>query len=298
MNIITKPMLAGKCESIHNLNFPVLATPKLDGIRCLIRQGKDVPEAVSRNFKPIPNRWVRAFLMEHGIPGMDGELMIRGSNNFQEVSSAVMSQDGEPDFEYWVFDHVASDLSESYLARMDRLKAMTGHLSVTIKLVLPVVINSTEELTVFEEKCLAQGFEGVIVRTPSSPYKCGRSSEREGYLLKVKRFEDKEALVIGYKERLHNTNEATKDELGRTKRSSHQANMVPTGTLGALCCRTLDTKVEFDIGTGMDDALRLKLWKAKETLAGRLVKFKSQPTGVKDKPRFPVFLGFRHEDDF
>jgi hypothetical protein len=26
---------------------------------------------------------------------------------------------------------------------------------------------------------------------------------------------------------------------------------------------------------------------------GKVVKYKSQPTGVKDKPRFPVFLGFR-----
>lgn len=32
---ITKPMLAGKCERPEDLRFPILATPKLDGIRCL-----------------------------------------------------------------------------------------------------------------------------------------------------------------------------------------------------------------------------------------------------------------------
>jgi len=32
---ITKPMLASKCERPDLLPFPVLATPKLDGIRCL-----------------------------------------------------------------------------------------------------------------------------------------------------------------------------------------------------------------------------------------------------------------------
>ena len=291
-------MLAVACESIHDLQYPVLATPKLDGIRCLIRETEDgLKEVVSRNFKAIPNHYIRCALKSFATEGMDGELMIRGTNNFQTVSSAVMSQEGSPDFEYWVFDHVASSLSEPYAARMNRLKAMAGHLNSCIKLVLPVVLNSPEELTVFEEKCLEQGFEGIMVRTPNSPYKCGRSSVKEGYLLKVKRFTDSEALVIGYKERLHNGNEKTEDAFGHSKRSSHQANLVPMGTLGALCCRTLDTKVEFDIGTGFDDALRLKLWKAKDTLAGRLVKFKSQPTGVKDKPRFPVFLGFRHEDD-
>jgi len=33
MCAITKPMLAGKCEQPEELRFPVLATPKLDGIR-------------------------------------------------------------------------------------------------------------------------------------------------------------------------------------------------------------------------------------------------------------------------
>ncbi|MCK9587934.1 MAG: hypothetical protein M0Q93_01060 [Terrimicrobiaceae bacterium] len=297
MNIITKPMLAGKCESVNNLKFPVLGTPKLDGIRCLIREGGEV---VSRNFKPIPNLFVRRVLggvHGCGIPGMDGELMIRGTNSFQAVSSGVMSQDGTPDFEYWVFDHVASDLLEAYSARMARLEILAaGMAPMRIRPVLPVKLKNVEELLAYEEKCLAEGFEGIMVRTPNSPYKCGRSSEREGYLLKVKRFDDAEATVIGFKERLHNSNEATKDELGRTKRSSHQENMVPMGTLGALCCRTKDG-VEFDIGTGFDDALRAKLWASRDTLKGKLVKYKSQPTGVKDKPRFPVFLGFRSEDD-
>ena len=40
MNHITKPMLAGKCEHPDALSFPVLATPKLDGIRCLKLNGR------------------------------------------------------------------------------------------------------------------------------------------------------------------------------------------------------------------------------------------------------------------
>jgi len=40
MCAITKPMLASKCEQPEELRFPVLATPKLDGIRCLKIGGK------------------------------------------------------------------------------------------------------------------------------------------------------------------------------------------------------------------------------------------------------------------
>ncbi|MCK9587727.1 MAG: hypothetical protein M0Q93_00005, partial [Terrimicrobiaceae bacterium] len=191
-------MLAGKCESVHNLKFPLLGSPKLDGIRCLIRRdARGRSYAVSRNFKPIPNNFIRRVLAYYGKSEMDGELMIKGTNNFQAVSSGIMSQDGMPDFEYWVFDHVASDLSEAYSARMKRLEAMAADLDSRIKLVLPVLIKDQEELASYERLCLAEGFEGVMVRTPSSPYKCGRSSEKEGYLLKIKRFEDAEATVIG-----------------------------------------------------------------------------------------------------
>jgi len=58
MSPIVKPMLAGKCEQPSALRFPVLATPKLDGIRCLKINGR----AVSRSFKPISNTFIREWI--------------------------------------------------------------------------------------------------------------------------------------------------------------------------------------------------------------------------------------------
>jgi DNA ligase-1 len=55
--------------------------------------------------------------------------------------------------------------------------------------------------------------------------------------------------------------------------------------------------VEFDIGTGFTADQRQLLWSVGDNLIGRVVKYKSQPTGVKEKPRFPVFLGFRDAVD-
>jgi DNA ligase-1 len=63
--------------------------------------------------------------------------------------------------------------------------------------------------------------------------------------------------------------------------------------LGALKVRDIHSGVEFDIGTGFDDVLRLWVWEHREENMGRLVKYKYFPTGSKDKPRFPTFLGFR-----
>jgi DNA ligase-1 len=291
MNRITKPMLAETCKNFAALRFPLLATPKLDGIRCIVKDGK----ALSRKFKEIPNRYIQGLVSQ--LPdGLDGELMLRDEKaTFQAVSSAVMSEDGEPDFVYCVFDYCPSALTERYAARMELLRALD--LPPFVMKILPATIANQKDLEHFEAACLSGGFEGVMVRDPHGPYKCGRSTEKEQWLLKIKRFNDAEAEVIGFEERLHNTNEATIDELGHTKRSSHKANLVGTRTLGSLQVRDLKTGVAFSIGTGFDDALRQEIWNRRDFYLGKLVKYKSQPTGVKEAPRFPVFLGFRDARD-
>ena len=69
--------------------------------------------------------------------------------------------------------------------------------------------------------------------SPDGPYKCGRSTVREGYLLKLKRFADGEAVILGCCEQMHNANAAQQDAFGRTKRSSHKDNKIGKATLGA-----------------------------------------------------------------
>ena len=92
MNTISKPMLASKCERPDLLPFPVLATPKLDGIRCLKLGGK----ALTRSFKPISNRFAREWIEATLPDGLDGELMLRGGT-FSETTSAIGARDGRPD---------------------------------------------------------------------------------------------------------------------------------------------------------------------------------------------------------
>jgi DNA ligase-1 len=75
--------------------------------------------------------------------------------------------------------------------------------------------------------------------------------------------------------------------------------MVGRGELGGFIVRALDTGVEFRLGYnhvlgGID---RVSLWLKKEALVGRLVKFSHQPSGAKEAPRFPKFLGFREAWD-
>ncbi len=285
-----KPMLAATPDTLDNLEYPVLASPKYDGIRCIVING----EAFSRNLKPIPNRHIARTIKAAGITGLDGELIVRGT--FQDVTSAVMSEDGEPDFEYHVFDSYLI----SAMPFADRIKAVKGFVKQAklrwLKAVDHVVIRSAEQLVEYERACVEdRGFEGVMLRKPDGPYKYGRSTMREGYLMKVKRFTQEEAEVVGYEEQETNLNIATKDELGRTKRSSHKAGKKLAGVLGAL--RVKNKWGEFNVGTGFDYAQRVALWSEREKLVGRIVTFKYNRAGMKDVPRFPVFIGFRDPRD-
>jgi DNA ligase 1 len=289
-----KPMLAYTVEDVHKLVYPVLASPKLDGIRCLIKDN----QAFSRNFKLIPNRHMQLFLSTFAGNGLDGELIVgppRGEGVFNRSTSGVMSRDGGPKFKYYVFD----DFSDPYKPFIERLQVAKNK-ALGNAIIAPVahkLIKSAEELLDYEAKRLLDGYEGVMVRDPNGMYKFGRSTAREALLGKVKRFEDSEAVIVGFVEQMENTNEKTLDELGRSKRSSAQAGKVPKGTLGTLEVRDIHNAVSFEIGTGLDDAQRLEIWNNRKKYMGKVVKYKSQPSGAKDKPRFPVFLGFRDKID-
>lgn len=289
--MITRPMLAASVEDIASLTFPLIASPKIDGIRALKIGGR----LLSRSLKPIPNRHVRETL-ERVLPdGLDGELL--SGTTFQECTSAIMSHDGEPIFGFAAFDWFGDGVDVEYRERVRLLQAVVADIPhAAVQVVPTTVIASAEDLAAYEADVLARGFEGVMLRKPDGPYKQGRSTAREGWLLKLKRFEDAEAEVIGFEEKMHNGNEATKNELGRTKRSSAKAGLVPTGTLGTLIVRRPDG-IEFGIGAGLTDAIRQQVWADREEYLGMHVKYKHQPHGAKDAPRLPVFLGFRDPED-
>ena len=287
--MITKPMLAGTVKDMKTIQYPVLCTPKLDGIRCLKIKGK----AVSRNFKPIPNKYICSWIEKYLPDGVDGELIVEGQT-FQATTSAVMRESGEPKVVYHIFDYVKYETKVWYSARVMDLNAIL-YPGGLVELILPKEIRTEQELLEFETKCLADGYEGVMLRTPDGPYKEGRSTVREGYLLKLKRFIDSEATVVGFEERLHNENVATKNAFGRTERSSHKANMTPTGMLGAFVVK--EGKMKFKIGSGFTDEQRVEIWNNREKYLGQLVKYKSQKQGSKNVPRFPIFLGIRHKND-
>lgn len=292
MSDIFKPMLATDAD-LDKLRFPLLASPKLDGIRAVVRDGV----VFSRSNKPIPNKYVQELFSK--CTHVDGELIVGEPTSktvYNDTTSGVMSRDGQPNVWLYAFDHIGPVI-DPYDKRRRRLKSYIDEIGpARVLLHEQEEVNTLDELFEYEETCLTEGYEGLILRHPFAPYKMGRSTMNEGYLLKLKRFQDAEAVVIGFEERMHNGNEATVNELGRTKRSSHKANKSGRGDLGALVCRTAEG-IEFNIGTGFTDDERTRAWNNRDRFLGQLAKFKFFPVGVKEAPRHPVFLGWRDVRD-
>lgn len=288
-----RPMLAAKCGDISDLRFPVIASPKVDGIRCVIING--VPH--SRSLKPIRNRFVQRYFGEHSTNWpLDGELVV--GDNFQYTTSGIMSFAGEPDFSYWIFDLVDTELT--YVERLNVLNLAIGSLPGRFTMLPFQSIGNAYELKCYEQACLEMGLEGVCLRTPDSPYKYGRSTLKEQWLVKLKQFEDCECIIIGFNELMHNENVPDISALGYQERSTHRENMVPGDALGSLRVRALAGTyegAEFNVGTGFSEEMRRQIWGMRDLYEGWTVTVRYQPHGSKDVPRIPVFKGFRHNED-
>ncbi len=149
----------------------------------------------------------------------------------------------------------------------------------------------------YEEHYLQQGYEGVMLRRLDGPYKQNRSTLKEAYLVKVKRFADGEARILDFEVLMRNLNTAELDERGYTKRSHAASGKVEADTLGTILVEDLESGICFCIGSGFTEQQRKDLWKD-PNLVGKIVKYKSfKNAGVKIAPRHPIFLGFRDKED-
>lgn len=276
-----QPMLADDVI-LSQLRYPVMVSPKYDGIRAMTIGGK----LQSRNLKPFRNKQLQIIFSD--LPeGLDGELIEGDPKVFgcwPRTQSVVSSFEAEAtNVRFFVFDVFLIP----QLPYRDRMPLKKWH--PKIEVVPQFVAEDETQLLRIEEAWVDKGYEGVMIRDPNAPYKFGRSTVKEGYLLKFKRFTDTECPVVAFEELQHNHNELTRDAMGYAERSSHKSGMVPGDTLGALI---LDWKGQaLRVGTGFTQEQRKHIWANRSKYSGALVKVKYWSI-VKDLPRHPVFLGF------
>lgn len=270
------------------------ASDKEDGIRCLIHP---IHGPVSQKMLPIPNNWVHEILRVHCPPFLDGELVAldcEGNDcTFNDTQSTIMTRDGQPRFVFRIFDWFGDTLM-SYQGRYMKTRMLVKEATNDcIQLLQQTLCTKVAHIENEEESALERGKEGLMLRHPKGIYKQGRSTLSEAYLLKVKRFKDDEARVIGIEEEMENCNPATRDAHGLAKRSKHRAGMAGKQRVGKLICDW--NKHMIKVASGMTDAQKMDWWDAPWKIVGKSITFRYQAHGMKDLPRCPVFHGIRHD---
>jgi len=310
-----KPMLATDWDEMKQ-RFPVLAQPKIDGVRGLNMTGR----LTGRSLKPFKNKYVTAQFSHSALLGLDGEFAAQAATHSdlcRLTTSALGTIAGEPYVLWHLFDYVTIETrSLSYRhrhgllqERVEYLKRILPEVATHLRVVPFTECTTLAEVEELDAGWLDDGYEGSILRAPAAPHKQGRSTVTEGWLLRVKRFVDFEFTVTELIEGDENQNAAQINELGQTFRTSHQENKVKNGMVGAMRGTLLDDvcdggKVLFQrgaevhVGAGrMTHEQRKGFWEKPETLKALVCKGKLFPKGTKDKPRFPTWQSFRIAED-
>lgn len=312
-----RPMLATDWEEAK-LRFPLIGQPKIDGVRGLNMHGG----LTGRSLKLFKNKHTTHFYSQDFFRGFDGEFAAAEETHpdlCRLTTSALGTIEGKPFTLWWLFDYVTEEnVNQIYLERYNHLAQRVAYLQADasaqpwaghLRVVPMKIITSLDELLEYDAENLDKGFEGTIIRDPHGKHKQGRSTVREGGLLRIKQFIESEAIVEAIVEGESNQNEAQTNELGLQFRSSHQANMIPNGLVGSLTCRALQTvtdrgRVVIEEGQiitvspgNMPHDLRKYYFENQNEILKKIIKFKFFPKGIKDKPRFPTFVTIRQPED-
>jgi DNA ligase-1 len=311
-----KPMLACDWDE-EQQRFPVIAQPKIDGVRGLNMFGK----LTGRSLKQFKNKHITQLFSHSALIGLDGEFAAQAETHpdlCRMTTSALGTIEGQPYVLWWLFDYVTIETQAlPYHKRFGELKDRLSFLRRTypnlaqhLRVVPSFICTHPATLHHFETEWLEQGYEGVILRDPDGLHKQGRSTIKEGGLHRIKRFVDFEFIVHTVIEGDENRNEAQTNELGRTFRTSHQANKVPNGMVGTVVGTILEDVLiggEVLFAKGQDVTVsagcmthdqRRAWWEdGGRQLNAVVSKAKFFPKGIKDKPRFATWQGFRLRED-
>ena len=283
-----KVMLAQTYKPEKGFPLICVAQPKLDGVRAYFNKG----QFNSRNHKEYYNmQHISSFFNKKEFDNVifDGELY-NHKMGFQELMTLVkpkqidisnqknekkikenqeLLQKIQKTVEYHIFDcFFIDDKNMIFKDRYKYLLSIEKYFENTpIKIVKVKTINKTHEIDTLHDKFVKDGYEGIILRTPNSPYEFKRSK----YLQKYKKFFDDEFEVIGFDKEIQNGI-----------------------SLIVWKCKTKTGK-EFNVRPKGTNEERAKYYEEAKKYIGKKLTVEYQELTDDGIPRFPVGKNFRDD---
>jgi len=285
------PTLSIEDSQLYLLPYPVLGSPKIDGFRCLI---DGTPRTSS--MKPQPNPYVFETLSDPKLNGLDGELVLGEPNDkdaFNKSTGPLRRKYGQPDFTFYTFDNFLNP-NQPYAQRW-LLADKKDYLLPRVVILPQTPLYDKEEVIEYTNQCVADNYEGAMIRSLKSTYKAGRATFKEMNIFKRKPLTDAEAVIIGFNEKMINFNPQVEDEMGLMKRASNKDLKVGAGTLGSFILQCPFWNKPFNCTGKLNDSEKLDIWNNQEEFLGKIVTFKYQQYGSIAAPRQPIFRRFYKE---
>ena len=229
---------------------------KLDGIRGFW-DGKNLYTKKGKNLYPP-----KYFLDSLPAFSIDGELWTK-RDDFENIQSIVMDKSPSKNWNKITFNiFEVPNIKGNFSTRLQKLQTwLDKNPNKTIKIIQQIICKDRDHLNEFLNSLVKLKAEGVIIKDPSLEYHTGRSS----HILKVKKVQDMEAIVIGINFR---------------KKSNSMKSLI----------LRLDNGVLFNLGSGFSNTERINYPKI-----GDIVTFKYYSFTKKGKPKFASFLHIRKD---
>lgn len=193
-----KLMLApNEIADVTNIHYPCAVQPKLDGYRCVYKDG----QLWSRAGKPFGNKKLTEYfkcLENVGNYVLDGELYVHNLP-FNKLTRILNAEDAElpKNLKYFVYDCVKDDYWESqkttptYETRLSRMREIINDRIADYTKVIDTSTNicsNPGEVLQFYKKCLKDTYEGVMIKNLNGSYQWKRVSIKSGEMVKLKPF--------------------------------------------------------------------------------------------------------------
>lgn len=260
-----KPMLAISFDA-GKIKFPCLCQPKYDGVRCTISEVDGNIDIISRKGKPykIPHLEKWASENRQLLP-LDGELYNHGELSFQDIISAVKKVSPLTDkIKFVAYDRPILDVPnrERWHKLVQDFECKTD---IPVYVSGWVFCDNIGQIEKYHDRCVEQGYEGVIIRNLDGMYEFGFRSNN---LIKFKKFDDSEFEIT--------------DVVEATGRDAGTAVFVCKCDGGTFNVKPQGTR-----------EIRAEYYKNRKNLIGKLVTVQYQGLSKDLIPRFPSAIAIR-----
>ena len=269
---------------------------KRDGVRAELGNGR----LKTRALKPFPNEHLPEYfeelldLTEGNNIILEGELY-SPSTSFDVLSGILRSKDKDlpEDLEFYCFDILDNTVTGTQVPFSLRYQRYRG-ISATNYVSVEHYYLTVTSIGRYYQTAISQGYEGIILRNPSSMYKLGRVTHTDNIAYKMKETNSYDCTILGYEPEYTNTSESYINELGYKQKHKRKADRVPLERLGAIIADYQGQRLKVMPAMTQEEAEYF--WKIKEAFIGNTIEVKGTESS-KGRLRHPVLVRVRGVED-